>query len=79
MDHAQHILLAESTLVWEGNRVGGSFSPIRINDKQWLLAYHGKQDDRVGYTQSFMILEQDDDGCPQRCDQGRRTCPTGGP
>lgn len=62
---ARHILLAKGCLPWEGNRVGGSSPPIRIGEKQWLLPYHGKQDDRVGYTQSFMILEEDADGWPR--------------
>lgn len=63
--NAQHIRLAEGVLAWEGNRVGGSAPPIRIDDTRWLLPYHGKQNDTIGYTQSFMILEQDDDGWPR--------------
>lgn len=62
---AQHVLLARGTLAWEGNRIGGSFPPIRIDPKRWLLPYHGKQNDTVGYTQSFMILEQDATGWPR--------------
>ncbi len=64
-DQALHIPLAQGLLLWEGNRVGGSFPPIRIADDQWLLPYHGKQNDEIGYTQSFMILEQDQDGWPK--------------
>ena len=64
-DQAFHIPLAQGLLPWEGNRVGGSFPPIRIADNQWLLPYHGKQNDEIGYTQSFMILEQDQDGWPR--------------
>lgn len=62
---ARHTLLARGVLPWEGNRVGGSFSPLRIDDRRWLFPYHAKQNDTVGYTQSFMILEQDDAGWPR--------------
>jgi predicted GH43/DUF377 family glycosyl hydrolase len=39
--------------------------PIDLGHGEWLLPYHAKQDDVVGYTQSFMILrESPDDGWP---------------
>lgn len=64
--------LAEPLFAWEGNRVGGSSPPVRIDEKRWLLPYHGKQDDLVGYTQSFLILEEVADGLPKvrhRCSE----------
>jgi len=56
---ARHELLAEPMFDWEGNRIGGSFPPIKISSNEWLLGYHGKKDDVTGYTQSFMILKQE--------------------
>lgn len=56
--------LAAPLFAWEANRVGGSTPPIRIDETRWLLPYHGKQDDRVGYTQSFFILEETLGGLP---------------
>lgn len=58
-------LLAEPLFDWEGNRVGGSSPPVRIDGKRWLLPYHGKQNDVVGYTQSFIILEESPHGLPR--------------
>jgi predicted GH43/DUF377 family glycosyl hydrolase len=55
---AVHSVLAEPIFDWEGNRIGGSWPPLRIQQNEWLFAYHGKKDDRTGYTQSFMILKQ---------------------
>jgi predicted GH43/DUF377 family glycosyl hydrolase len=55
---ASHQLLAEPMFDWEGNRIGGSIPPIKISANEWLLGYHGKKDDILGYTQSFMILRQ---------------------
>jgi predicted GH43/DUF377 family glycosyl hydrolase len=62
---AEHRLLATSLLPWEGNRVGASWVPLSLGGGEWLLPYHGKQDAEVGYTQSFMILEEGDDGWPK--------------
>jgi predicted GH43/DUF377 family glycosyl hydrolase len=53
----KHEILAEPREKWEANRIGASFPPIRISDSEWLLPTHGKQDDIVGYTQTFMILK----------------------
>lgn len=61
---ARHHCLASPIFHWEGNRVGGSFPPIRISADQWLVPYHGKQDATVGYTQSFMILRERASGFP---------------
>jgi len=71
-EKALHHQLATSVFPWEGNRVGGSFPPIRISKNEWLLPYHGKQDTVVGYTQSFMILREQSKGFPtvaHRCSQ----------
>lgn len=65
-------LLAEPLFPWEGNRIGGSTPPLRIDQGRWLLPYHGKQDDRVGYTQSFLILKEVEDRLPvvaHRCSE----------
>lgn len=59
-----HTILAEPQFVWEANRIGASWPPVRISDNEWLLGYHGKQDDIVGYTQSFMILREQPTGLP---------------
>lgn len=50
---------------WEANRVGGSWPPLEISPGEWLLPYHGKQDDTVGYTQSFIILRETGMGFPE--------------
>lgn len=70
---ATHRLLATRMFDWENTRIGASWPPIRISDKEWLVSCHGKKDAVFGYTQSFMIVrEQDDDfpvvvhRCPER-------------
>jgi beta-1,2-mannobiose phosphorylase / 1,2-beta-oligomannan phosphorylase len=50
--------------LWEQNRIGASWAPIEISPGEWLFPYHGKQDDKVGYTQSFMILKETANGFP---------------
>ncbi|MGB7159569.1 MAG: hypothetical protein WBD40_15995 [Tepidisphaeraceae bacterium] len=62
-DAAEQHLLATPALDWESNRIGASWPPIRLNDGEWLLAHHGKSE-RVGYTQSFMVLREQDRGWP---------------
>ncbi len=65
-------LVASPVFPWEGDRIGASTPPIRISAKEWLLCYHGKQDAVVGYTQSFMILEEQAKGFPKithRCSE----------
>jgi predicted GH43/DUF377 family glycosyl hydrolase len=47
------------------NSIGASAPPLRISEREWLLCYHGKQDAEIGYTQSFMILEDTPDGFPR--------------
>ena len=54
----ERIVFAQAEFPWEGNRIGVSFPPIELEQGKWLLPYHGKQDDIVGYTQSFMILQE---------------------
>ncbi len=61
---ATQTVLASPLFNWEGDRIGASTTPLRISDKEWLLCYHGKQDAVVGYTQSFMILEEKEDSFP---------------
>ncbi|MCK5241069.1 hypothetical protein KAR34_01335 [bacterium] len=63
-EEASQTLLASPLFAWEINRVGGSTPPIKISEKEWLLNYHGKQDAEVGYTQAFMILEEQTQGLP---------------
>jgi beta-1,2-mannobiose phosphorylase / 1,2-beta-oligomannan phosphorylase len=58
-------VLAVPEFEWEQNRIGASWAPLEISPGEWLLPYHGKQDDKVGYTQSFMILKENTDGFPK--------------
>ncbi|MEW6515483.1 MAG: hypothetical protein AB1439_01075 [candidate division FCPU426 bacterium] len=65
-------VFASPVFPWEGDRIGASTPPLRISDREWLLCYHGKQDAEVGYTQSFMILEDVPDSTPRithRCSE----------
>ena len=50
-------LYAAPKYEWEKEKVGAGANLVKINEKYWLLNYHGKQDAEVGYTQSFMVLE----------------------
>lgn len=68
----QEQVLAAPLFPWEAERVGGSTPPIRIDDHRWLLPYHGKQDTVVGYTQSFLIVEQ----CAAELPRVTHRCPT---
>jgi len=61
---ARHRLLAMPELHWEKDRIGASWVPLPLDNGEWLLPYHGKQDSVVGYTQSFMILQRGRDGWP---------------
>ncbi len=68
----EHTILAEPQFLWEANRIGASWPPVRISENEWLLAYHGKEDDIIGYTQSFMILREQTDTLPvvtHRCSE----------
>ena len=60
-----HKKLAEILFDWEEERVGGSWSPFRISETEWLFPYHGKKNNKVGYTQSFMILRDTENGFPE--------------
>ncbi len=64
-DKATHKLLATSEFDWEEERVGASFPPIDLGDGQWLVSYHGKQLPDYGYTQSFMILQEQENDFPK--------------
>ena len=69
---AKHQLLIKPIFDWETERVGGSWPPIKISGNEWLFSYHGKKDNKAGYTQSFMILEKDNDSFPKvthRCSE----------
>ena len=57
-EKVERIVFAKAQFPWEGNRIGVSFPPIEIAHGKWLLPYHGKQDDIIGYTQSFMLLQE---------------------
>ncbi len=56
---------AAPSFPWEANRIGASWAPLETAPGEWLLPYHGKQDDRVGYTQSFMLLTERASGFPK--------------
>jgi len=62
---AKHRRLAAPELPWENDRIGASWVPLPLGSDQWLLPYHGKQDQTVGYTQSFMIVGLDQHGWPE--------------
>lgn len=71
-NQARHQFLAQPEFRWEGNRVGASWVPIALGSDEWLIPYHAKQDDVVGYTQSFMITAPDSNGWPSvihRCSE----------
>lgn len=63
-EQCRHKLLAKSYFDWEEERVGASFPPLEIGPGKWLVSYHGKQLPDYGYTQSFMILEEQEEGFP---------------
>ena len=57
---------------WQENRIGASAPPIEVGDGYWLLNYHGKQNDEVGYGQSFMMFKEQENSLPvidQVCDE----------
>lgn len=68
---ASHQLLARSEIPWEGNRVGASWVPLPLANGEWLVPYHAKQDDVIGYTQSFLITGPGNQGWPEV----RHRCP----
>ena len=58
-------LLYSPTLKWQANRVGASTPLIDMGGGEWLLSFHGKEDDEYGYTQSFMILRERENDFPE--------------
>jgi predicted GH43/DUF377 family glycosyl hydrolase len=61
---AAHQLLATSIFDWEKDRIGASWPPLRVADREWLVSYHGKKDIYFGYTQSFMIVRERENDFP---------------
>lgn len=69
---ATHKLLATGIFDWEEERIGASFPPIDLGHGEWLVSYHGKQVPDYGYTQSFMILKEQENAFPKiihRCQE----------
>jgi predicted GH43/DUF377 family glycosyl hydrolase len=62
---AEHKLLAVSSFDWEEERIGASWPPISLGNGEWLVSYHGKQVPTYGYTQSFMILKEQENDFPE--------------
>lgn len=60
-----HQIMATEMFDWEEERIGASFPPLKINKKEWLVSYHGKQLPDYGYTQSFMIVEEQENDFPK--------------
>lgn len=61
---ATHRLLASPRFDWEENRIGASWPPLKLNDGEWLVSYHGKKNVEFGYTQSFMIVKEQENDFP---------------
>ncbi len=64
-DKATHKLLAAGIFDWEEERIGASFPPIKLGNGEWLISYHGKQLPDYGYTQSFMIIKEQENTFPE--------------
>jgi predicted GH43/DUF377 family glycosyl hydrolase len=64
-DKATHELLAVGIFDWEEERIGASFPPIPLRNGEWLVSYHGKKLPLIGYTQSFMILKEQENSLPR--------------
>lgn len=62
---SRHFVLAQPQFPWEADRIGASWAPLELSPGEWLLPYHGKQDARVGYTQSFLLLQERADDIPE--------------
>ena len=58
-------ILYSPTEDWQAEKVGGSTPPVDIQNGEWLLNYHGKKDDKIGYGQSFMILKEQENDFPR--------------
>lgn len=57
---------------WEEERIGASFPPIELGSGEWLISYHGKKVPQYGYTQSFMIVKEQENAFPKiihRCSE----------
>ncbi|EES72397.1 hypothetical protein POTG_03005 [Paenibacillus sp. oral taxon 786 str. D14] len=63
-ERAAHRLLASPRFDWEENRIGASWPPLKLVNGEWLVSYHGKKDAEFGYTQSFMIVKEQEDDFP---------------
>lgn len=61
---ASEFVFAVPEFPWEENRIGASSAPLEVSPGLWLIPYHGKQNDTVGYTQSFMLLREQEKGLP---------------
>ncbi|MBS1369475.1 MAG: hypothetical protein HPZ91_05900 [Lentisphaeria bacterium] len=57
-EKTEHTLFAAPEFPWEADRIGASWPPVELEPGLWLLPYHGKQDEKTGYTQSFMLLRE---------------------
>lgn len=69
---AVHRLLASPIFDWEENRVGASWPPVSLGNKEWLVSYHAKKNVQFGYTQSFMIIKEQENDFPvviHRCSE----------
>ncbi|MBC8062701.1 MAG: hypothetical protein H7Y18_18870 [Clostridiaceae bacterium] len=71
-EKAEHKLLAVGIFDWEEERIGASWPPISLGNGEWLVSYHGKQIPTYGYTQSFMILKEQENDFPEIINR----CPT---
>ncbi len=58
-------LLYSPSAEWQGDRVGASTPVIDMGNGEWLLCFHGKQNDEFGYAQSFMILQENENDFPK--------------
>ncbi len=58
-------VLYSPSLPWQGERVGGSTTPISLGNGEWLFNFHGKKDAVEGYAQSFMILKEKENDFPE--------------
>ncbi len=51
-------------LAWQGDKVGGSTPPVSMGGGRWLFNFHARQNEEVGYAQSFMILKEQKNDLP---------------
>ncbi len=62
---AKRRVLYAPELSWQGDKVGGSTPPIAMGNGEWLFNFHARQDETVGYAQSFMILKEVENDLPE--------------